>query len=448
MQAGTAIAGGLESVPALRIKGLKHQTALWRYEPPPGKLGQAAIVGPLGCGKSFGLAVEAYLLAIANKGHRGVLVVPTYNLFRAVHRVEWPAIFLGWGIPLRHRPSDEVFIWPWGDELWVRSAEKPERIVAANYAYGIIDEPGQMKRDAYDRTRARIRSAGAPKRMLALGGTPEGLNYFADVHQNPVPPVATFFAREWHKDMAHYPEELRQTFGYDESLFAAYGEGRFVPMRVGRAYRQYDPAVHRTGDGRVSPHLPLVVSCDFNVDFMRWTLWQIYTDEIRCVGEIALGRGGHTAAACGALLDMIEDWPIRKCVVTGDVSGKARSTSGKSDYRIVREELSPRFESLRFRLPNENPRHKDSVEAVNYHLAARGGRRIIIPPSAVELDLDLQRVVWLKGRPELDKSDEERTHASDTLRYLIWNLAKPGYIGARARTGIVRARRHAAFGAW
>ena len=424
--------------------GLEAQHDLWSDTTMDAEI---AMVGPYGSGKTFALFVKTMLLSAVNAEMRvdGLLVVPTYPLARVVHIQEWPRFAEEMGVSLEYLKSDQAFLWPWGTATWLRSAENPRRLAGPNLAYVCFDEPGQIEREAYDRAKPRARHPRSRLRQICLAGTPEGLNWFADEFANPRPPRRTIWAREWHPSLGDYPQRLLEMFAYDESLLDAYVGGMFVPLQVGRAYRAFS---RHSNVRSFEPELGMrwVLACDFNVDTMRWLVAQVGTSLVLVHDEIVLGRSGSTEEACKVFKSSRwADLVSGELWVTGDAAGQARSTSGKSDYTIIREELGSRF-SLRLLVPGSNPRVSDRVKQVNYILHGRGGRSIEIHERCKDLILDLERVAWRAGGMELDKSDPLRTHSSDAFGYLVWQMARS--IVGRVGKGVVVGQGNPAYAAW
>lgn len=406
-----------------RIPGLSHQRELWKDFTE----GETAIVGPLGCGKSFGLAIKQIILRRANAGVDGMLVTPTFTMARGIHIPEWPKIWKSFGLDVRYETQRQAFLWPWGDRTWIRSAENPARLAGPNLGDVTFDEPGQIVREAYERGSARARHPNARMRQIVFGGTPEGMNWFADLFAAPGQGRRTIWGRSWHKSLAHYyPQKLVDLYGYDESLLDSYGRGKFVPLRVGRCYGPFDRATHQALEPQYDPQLPLILSCDFNIDMMRWEVLQMTHREARFLDEIALGRNGDTAMAAK---EFVSRWGRRhrnRVIVTGDRSGNARSTSGPTDYQIIQEELKrAQFAGVGLSLAPKNPPHRHRVHNTNYHLSGRG-LQVLLSKRCEELAKDWERVAWKKGtqKAEIDKDDPERTHASDAGDYSLWQLAR------------------------
>ena len=182
------------------------------------------------------------------------------------------------------------------------------------------------------------------------------------------------------------------------------------------------------------------MGCDFNVDTMRWVVAQMTSTEIRFIDEIALGRSGTTEQAAREFVRRYASH-VGLVAVCGDASGMARSTSGPTDYQIIREELAkvPYFQ-VTMQIPKANPLQKHRVDNMNYHLAARG-KRVLVSPRCKELMIDWERVAWKKGQPTIDKNaDPLRGHAADSADYIVWMLERVRSIGARSSANIAGDR--------
>lgn len=411
---------------------LPHQGELMNFGVvgPPRMDWEVALVAAQGQGKTFILAHKLYQLARMNRGCDGLLVVPTYPLFRLVHREAWPKFLAALGVRVKWTAQDHAWVWPWGDRLWVRTAEKPQRIVGANVAYLGGDEPAQWPDEAFERAVGRVRDPNATLRLSVFTGTPEGVgNKFAKRFAKPDAKQrrATIRGRHWHPAVADYPEKLLDLYGHDQALLDNYAKALFVPLRIGRCFSAFEEAKHAAGPVTYDPALPLILACDFNVDHLRWIVAQVSPHEIHVIDEIAPGPGATTELAAR---EFVRRWAgaQRQVVVVGDSSGNARRTSGsKTDYLVIRETLAGHFAAVRMSVPASNPPQKDSVDACNYHFAAKGqsARAVSISTKCVELIDDCNSNTWKPGVAEIDKTDPERTHAGDAFRYLVWQTARP-----------------------
>ena len=100
----------------------------------------------------------------------------------------------------------------------------------------------------------------------------------------------------------------------------------------------------------------------------------------------------------------------------------------KTDYDLIREYFRSRGQfKLQFDYPRSNPPVRDRVNSVNAMLKnAKGDMRTRVHPDCKELITDFLEVSWKQGALnfELDKvSDKTRTHLSDALGYMIWQVA-------------------------
>jgi hypothetical protein len=103
-------------------------------------------------------------------------------------------------------------------------------------------------------------------------------------------------------------------------------------------------------------------------------------------------------------------------MVYGDAAGGSRSTSGHSDYAIVREW----FPGAALRVPASNPARRDRYNAVNAALCnARGEVRLRVHPRCRHLIDDLERVTYQPGTNEPDHADPLLGHIADALGYLV-----------------------------
>ena len=108
--------------------------------------------------------------------------------------------------------------------------------------------------------------------------------------------------------------------------------------------------------------------------------------------------------------------PLRLC---GDASGNQKTAnSNRTNWDIVWEGLSKYGLKAYRDYPKSNPAVIDSVNSVN---ALLHHNRLSIDSGCKELIKDLEFLAWKEGSDPLkiDKSDIERSHLADCLRYLV-----------------------------
>ena len=183
------------------------------------------------------------------------------------------------------------------------------------------------------------------------------------------------------------------------------------------------------------PHLPILLSCDFNVDPMCWTLGQRRGEMGWTFDEIVIPGGATSTAACE---EMIRRYPGHKTevVVYGDRSGKSRDTRSKTtDYTEINTILSAHYYQVSMDVPNANPAVGARVAAVNAkYRAADGTVNLYVHPRCKTLIEDRVRVSYLPGTRDIDKRNKNRTHASDAddyrwVRIFPVESESPVYIG-------------------
>jgi len=297
-------------------------------------------------------------------------------------------------------------------ELWVVGLDRPQRIEGIAWDGGVLDEYADMRPMAWTEN---IRPALADRTGWCwFTGVPNGFNHFknlADYARSGEDPDWGFY--HWNSSDILPPAEIesaRRTL--DPRTFRQEFEASFEGA-TGRVYYAYQAEKHMDSRIQLDPALPIVLSCDFNVDPCIWVLAQTNGREVFVFDEIAL-RNTNT-------LEMGREFLRRYgahkggIIVYGDSAGSARSTTGKTDY-VILAELGLSTQRIR----RSNPPVKDRVNAVNSMLEnVREERRLFHHPRCRYLKKDFESVVWTGDGASIDKSNFERTHASDALGYFI-----------------------------
>ena len=180
---------------------------------------RAAITG-VGGGKSAAGAIAALEMVVANPGTHAFIVSPTYDLLHTNTKPPmlkfWPpGVVTNPGCLLTKEGKFEAQTFN-GCTIYGRSADEPERLRGPNLAWAWLDEPGQMKRYAWDIICGRIRVPCA-KPGIILTGTPKGMNWLYDVFVDQ-PPSDEYELIHW--DCRLNSPHLAD--GYYEGLSAGY----------------------------------------------------------------------------------------------------------------------------------------------------------------------------------------------------------------------------------
>lgn len=220
-----------------------------------------------------------------------------------------------------------------------------------------------------------MRHPRARHREIFLTGTPEQLNWGHEVAQNDAGRYDLGLVVGRTADNVHLPGQFISMLerAYDENQRAAYMNGLFVNLTVGRVYSYFDRSVHMGGVGFVDGEV--MAGVDFNVDHLTAVVFRVWGDRFSGIR------------------------------VFPDPSGGARRTSApKTDVRILQDK------GFRVEMRPKQP-------AVQKLL--REGRLSVAGCAC--LVRDLEQVVWRGG--DIDKvTKPELTHASDAVGYAIEKL--------------------------
>jgi hypothetical protein len=217
-----------------------------------------------------------------------------------------------------------------------------------------------------------------------------------------------------------YYERLESS--YDPRFYRQEVLGEYVNSRADRVYHCFDPKIHLVSRP-YDPSKPLMWALDFNVAPMSSVLLQSHGDRLVVIDEIVLDRA-TTEEACQEFENRYKGH-VAGLEVFGDASGRNMHTTGTSDYTMLQSYLyRAGFRNVKIRVPNSNPPVLNRVQKVNGMLTnALGEVRLEISPKCKELIKDLEEVLFKPDSGVIDKvRDPRRTHASDALGYVVWQL--------------------------
>lgn len=308
--------------------------------------------------------------------------------------------------------TDLVIKTIFNSELWVLGLDRPERIEGSPWDGAVLDEYADMKPGLWQEN---VRPALSDRLGWCwLIGVPNGLNHYKDIVD---------YARSgrdqdwgcysWFSEDILPKEEMeaaRRTL--DPVTYRQEYQGSFESA-TGRVYYSFTKEKNIDSSITIKKELPIIVSCDFNVDPCVWVICQSDGFNVWVIDELVI-RNTNTAEMCRSFLSIYNKHK-KGVFVYGDSAGNNRSTTGKSDYLIMNElGLNKQF------IKKKNPFVKDRVNAVNSMLENLSGQsRIYIHPKCNYLIKDLETVQWKSSSFEINKANPEKTHASDALGYFI-----------------------------
>lgn len=226
-------------------------------------------------------------------------------------------------------------------------------------------------------------------------------------------------------NMANLPEEYLSRLEqiYDEKSALRYIDGEWVSLSFGVCYYNYnaernDSHMEYTGTER------LKLSFDFNVDPMTLGIFQRHGRELHQIDEIVI-RNSNIQEVMEELYNRYGDKKILGIDIYGDRSGLSRQqNSNLTLYMEIERFLNNKFPGvdIDMNVPRQNPGVRNRVEATNSCFKNLLGESILFinkdkcPKSRV----DYETTAWKEGTSLIDKSDPQRTHATDMLGYIVW----------------------------
>lgn len=202
--------------------------------------------------------------------------------------------------------------------------------------------------------------------------------------------------------------------------------GEWLPGIGGaRAYPAFDRLLHVTREPmQIVQRRPLFWCWDFNVEPMVSLVGQVNGFVYEFHRELILDEG--------SISEMCElfyyHFPTHGAEIWlyGDSTGEGRSNqTGQSNYWTIINEMKQYGSPIRMRIPPENPRVPDRINAVNRVLKDEEGLvRVQLDPQCQELIADFEGVLRdqrggvLKIRNKKDPYFR-RTHTSDAAGYLL-----------------------------
>lgn len=323
-----------------------------------------------------------------------------------------------------------------GSTIVVQGAFYPDSLRGIGVDFLVIDEFAGIHPRAWVEV---FRPALACRKGRALFiGTPQGRNHFYDLYEHALANEIDWAAFQFTTADGGIvdPDELAGAArDLDAETYSQEIQGQFTHIGLHRVYRAF------TREENVRPlsfdsTRPLVWTLDFNVNPMCTLLLQKVDDVVHVLEEIVIKPSATTELACQTFLPRAQFYynqvPYYQKPLTvkiyGDASASQRRTAAsQTDWAIVKEffrmwqgTFKPEYYTA-----TANPLVRDRVNCVNSRLRNQvGENRLFIDPTCKELIRDLEEVSWNvdatgAAGSELNKSDRNRTHASDALGYFV-----------------------------
>lgn len=351
-------------------------------------------------------------------------------------------------IPPRYvvgRPNESHLMIPLvnGSQIWCLGMDKPERAEGVPWDGGVLDEYGNMKKEAWPN---HIRPSLSDRRgWCDFIGVPEGRNHYYDLYKDAqaraLHAIKAGRVPEW--DHFHWvsadildPAEIAAAReDLDELTFSQEYEASFVNF-TGRAYWAFTEAIN-VGRLHYAPNRRLDFCFDFNVDpgvavvvQEQWLEQRVaaqgkeWGDGV--IGEVYIPRGSNTVRVLDKL---VEDWGKHEGPVYcyGDYTGGARGSAAilGSDWELIKRRLRQQYgpDRVFFRL-KANPRERDRVNSVNSRCLSlnKKVRLMVDPTRAPKTVKDFEGVTLIEGGAgDIDKKkNPDLSHLTDAYGYRVW----------------------------
>lgn len=382
----------------LQIPTLKHQREFINSTAK-----HTALIGGFGSGKSHCGVDKTIIKKMMLPNVSCAYYLPTYGLIQDVAIPKFTAQLLKFGIDFTINRSDNVIKTKYGNIL-LRNMSDPERIIGYEVGYSLIDETDILSKDkmadVFMKIIGRNRSV-LPKGMINqtdVVGTPEGFKWLYEFFiKNASESKHVIKAKTFDNPFLPdgYIETLKET--YTESQVTAYLNGDFVNLNSQSVYTSYNRKAHRT-DALPLPNEMLYVGLDFNITNMNAVVHVKRNNKLYAVGEI---HGGYdTQTICDNLK---ENYPNHQIRINPDASGNARSTSGASDFAILKAN------GFFVDAPKKNPAVQERVNSVN--LAFQNDSYYVNDKSCPNFAEALENQAYRNGVPDKQSGFDHITEA-------------------------------------
>lgn len=354
------------------------------------------LVAGFGAGKSFAGTLKTLKKKMEYPGIDVAYYLPTYPLIKDIAFPRFKEMLEAHNIPYVLNKSDKDFITPFG-RIILRSMDNPDLIVGYEVGYSLIDEADILATNKMEsvflkvvaRNRKPLPDGSA--NCLDFVSTPEGFKFLYKFFVKNAKPNRRLIKAKT-SDNKTLPDSYIETLldSYTPEQVEAYLNGEFVNLTTGTVYRNYNRELNHT-DREINEREVLHVGMDFNITNMNAVVHVIEKGKPVAVAEIA------KAYDTQEIIEIIKrNYKGHSIVVYPDAAGKARSTSGKSDHKLLKE-AGFTIKSL-----NSNPLVKDRVNAMNISfLDNKGDRRYKVNKNNCPVYAEaLEQQVYKNGVPD------------------------------------------------
>ncbi len=203
----------------------------------------------------------------------------------------------------------------------------------------------------------------------------------------------------------------------DEATFRCEFLAEDVTLAVNKFIYNFSREKHIVKGLEYIPHLPVILSFDFNVDPITCLVSQCNgMEDVRILDEYRL-LNSDIYEMCARIAS---DFPDRMLLVTGDSSGQNRTALKREldYYKVIKSELRLGFGQ--FKLPKSNPPIKNTRVLCNSLLGRHNNYRFSDRVPHLIIDIEETETDENGG---IDKTkDKHQSHLLDCFRYFNYNF--------------------------
>lgn len=399
----------------------------------------AVYQGGFGSGKTFAGSLLGILLALKFPKIVGLVGALTFPMVRDTTLETYFEHLNNMGFKERkhytYSKSECRISFKNGSKVLFRHFEQPSKLKSLNLGFVQIEEMSEVPESTFlmllGRLRQKIQPTWQNFRYRLFGHTnPEECKGYIYKHfvetKNPnyrliiAPTSQNIYLPDG------FVDELKRL--YDEDYYRANVLGQWVNIDTNLVVKDFDN--ENIFEANHDPHLPLHITCDFNVDPMCWIFAHKSDENVYFIDEIAL-ENTTTSKACDVFYEKFKGHD-GKIIINGDASGDNRTcTSEYTNYVIIRKKLEAfGFKDIEFNIRAFNPPIKNRVQSFNSRVKSFSGERhVFISRKCKQLLYNIYNLKYREGTSQIevpmhhqikrDKKLKFLTHPFDAASYLV-----------------------------
>ena len=330
--------------------------------------------GGYGSGKTWCGSLLGLMLAKKYPGCRGLVGAKEYELVKKTTLVSYFDHLTAMGYlrdrDYKYNKVDKIITLNNGSEILFSGLDDPEKFKSLNLHWAEIEEASQISDSSFKGLLGRLRNTN-------IGADWKGFRYRLFAHTNPQPNKGWIYKR--------FVENPKENY---RLIIAPTSENTYLPKHYIESMKdEYDPEYYRinvlgefgnyssglvvkgfSGDNeknlKYNSHLPLYLTCDFNVDPMCWCLAHKDDQNVYFFDELVVEN--TSTQAC--IEEFIRRYPEHenKIIICGDASGNFRNAQSEfTNYKIIENALRNYGYKIEFRLRTFNPPILTRIQAFN-----------------------------------------------------------------------------------